>query len=476
MTMSVNTFEFVTCDPKSKLKPGTSLQVRSRCMQGRNKREDSRRSQREKKRAAKERGDVVTQQIQEPDVSGVPTLRSTISDLALFSFPGTTIDSEAASLLSRAFQHNVADQTITPLDRCIDVECLESVSFGWLFSDATFLHSVLCANYAMKDFMAPQWNGSPSSKTIFHLRETLSLLRVKMQDQNVHQDDSALQVILNLALLAAVYDDWAAAAVHLEGMRRIVRMRGDMVLLCARPTLHFKLDRLVSLCFSSCSHLTQHSIDLVWFLSSGKDPFFMQPIVTWDSIMSAPYSPLPSGLFQPSPNWDVRLVNVFRDLQHICLRINRNKLKYARNNPSLFQGGLTSVQSRLIYLGRFLKDPIEKLVHLAMLAFMTTTFKIPGRRISYKWLLERLRETYKEVGDDLFRLDHSLVVWVLITVAFTVAGPGTYWIKQAWRGTYEELNWAAVKDQLMCVMWIEIMHDKAGKKVYHQLEESRFWA
>jgi hypothetical protein len=471
--MPVTVFEFVPCNPKSKLKPGTTLQVRSRCMQGKNKREDSRRTKREKKKAAKECGDVVTQRVQEPVASGVPALWSTISDLALFRFAGTTIDSEATGLLSKAFEHNIADQSITPLDRCIDIECLESVSLGWLFSDITFLHSVLCASYAINDFMAPQWNGKPSRKTVFHLRETLSLLQVKMQDHNVHQDDSALQVIFNLALLAAVYGDWAAAAAHLEGMRKIVRMRGDMVFLCTRPTLHFKLDRLVSLSFSTCSRIKQSSIDLAWFLSSGKKPFFMRPIVTWNSVMSVPYLPLPPRLFQPSPDWDVRLVNVFRDLQYICLRINRNKLKYARHNPSAFQGGLTSIQSRLIYLSKFLKNPVEKLVHLAMMAFMTTTFKIPGRKVSYNWLLERLEDTYNEIGDGLIRLDQSLVLWALVTVAFTVAGAGTEWIKEAWKGTYPELDWAAVKDHLMRVMWIEMMHDEAGERVYHQLEDSR---
>jgi hypothetical protein len=221
--------------------------------------------------------------------------------------------------------------------------------------------------------------------------------------------------------------------------------------------------------------LTQDSIDLVWFLSSGKNPFFMQPIATWNSIMSAPYSPLPPDLFQPSPEWNVRLVNVFRDLQYTCLRINHNQFKYARHNPSVFQSGLSSVQSRLLYLGKFLENPLERLVHLTMLALMTTTFKIPGRKVRYKWLLQQLQDTYKEVGSSLFSLDESLVLWVLVTTAFTVAGAQTRWIQEVWKGTYVEPNWATVKDHLMRVMWIETMHDQAGESVYHQLEESRFF-
>jgi hypothetical protein len=49
--MAVTTFEFVLLDPQSNLKPGrNSLQIRSRCMQGRNKREGSRRSRKEGKK------------------------------------------------------------------------------------------------------------------------------------------------------------------------------------------------------------------------------------------------------------------------------------------------------------------------------------------------------------------------------------------------------------------------------------------
>jgi hypothetical protein len=159
----------------------------------------------------------------------------------------------------------------------------------------------------------------------------------------------------------------------------------------------------------------------------------------------------------------------------MCLRINRNQLKYARHNPSAFQGGLSSIQSRLSYLGKFLQDPLERLIHLTMLAFMTTTFKIPGRKVRYKWLLQQLQDTYKEVGSSLYSLDESVVLWVLVTTAFTVAGAQTRWIQEAWEGTYVEPNWTTVKNHLMRVIWIEIMHDQAGELVYHQLEESRFF-
>ncbi|KAH7081276.1 hypothetical protein BKA63DRAFT_503502 [Paraphoma chrysanthemicola] len=379
-------FEFVISDPVSNPKPGKSLQIRSRCVQGKNKHRKK-----------------------------------------------------------------------TPLDRCVDLECLESSSFEWLFTDTAFLHSVLCASYAINDFMSPQWNGHPGRKTVFHLRETLSLLRARMQDEHAYQDEAVLRIIINLTLLAAVFGDWVAAAAHFEGLHRIVHLRGNTAFLKARPTLHFKLDR----------------IDLAWSLSSGRRPYFIQPISSWDCRVKVPYKPLPSGLYQPSPDWDFRLANVFKDFQNITLKINCNKLKFVINNPAIFQDDLASLQSRLMSLADLVTTPIEQLVRLTMLAMLTTTFHIPGRKVPYTWVVEQLRDNYIAAGSEV-RRDKSLLLWVLMTVLITVAGPNETWIQDAWTHIDTTLTWTDVKERLLRVMWIELVHDKPGEVVYQQLETSTY--
>jgi hypothetical protein len=235
--------EFVVLDPLSDPKPGKCLQIRSRCMQGKNKREGSRRSQREKRRRAKEE-DVAAQRPQEIIAPGVPPPVSIISDLALVRFAGSDIDSEAKGLLFKAFAYNVANHTLSPLDRCVNFGLVDSASFEWLFSDATFLHSTLCASYAVNDFTNPHWDGKPGRRTVIHLRETLSLLRAKISNEcAAYQDESVLYVIINLVLLAAVLGDREAAVTHLKGLQKIVQLRGNLEILRTRPRLHFKLDR-----------------------------------------------------------------------------------------------------------------------------------------------------------------------------------------------------------------------------------------
>jgi hypothetical protein len=280
-----------------------------------------------------------------------------------------------------------------------------------------------------------------------------------MQDEHVYQDETVLRVVINLTLLAAVFQDWVAAAAHFGALHRIVHLRGDMAFLRTRPTLHFKLDR----------------IDLAWSLSSGRRPYFVQPVESWGCTITAPYAPLPPNLYRPSADWDYRIVNVFKDFQNLTLKINRNRLRFVTHDPSIFQGDLASLQSRLICLADIVTKPTEQLVRLVMLAMLTTTFLIPGRKIPYDWVVEQLRKAFITASSEV-RSDRSLLLWMLVITSFTVAKAHDKWIRDAWLVVGAELEWADVKAHLMRVMWIEIVHDEPGEMAYQQLKMSTFAA
>jgi hypothetical protein len=180
------------------------------------------------------------------------------------------------------------------------------------------------------------------------------------------------------------------------------------------------------------------------------------------------------GLYQPPLHWDYRLANIFQDFQYLSLRINRVALKRATHNPACFQAILTSLQSRLVQVGDYVQTPVEELVRLTMLAFLTTTFKTPGRRLPYGWVMRRLSEVYKTVADDPCGLDMALRLWVLMTNAFTVIGTQQEWVREAWRETELGMTWDYVKSQLLGVMWIELIHNKPGEEAFYELEVLRF--
>ncbi|PVH71671.1 hypothetical protein DL98DRAFT_434740 [Cadophora sp. DSE1049] len=395
-------YEFVMSDPVKNLKPGKSLQIRRHCMQGRNTREGSRRMQQGKRRrSVEDREEVLElQRALRPIklfVSGMPPSESLIGDLALLRFAGPGIDSKARNFLFKAFAYSFANQALSPLDRCVEFDCLDSDSFELFLSDNAFLHSVMCASFAINDILNSQWNGKPGPQTLFHLRNALSLLQVKLRDKNVHQDESVLQVVLNLALLAGAFGEWPAAGTHFKGLHKLVQMRGHLEFLKGRPKLHFKLDR----------------IDLARTLTTGRRPLFLDPAVSWDPIIPSPYLTLPAELYQPSPDWHPRLVNIFQDFQYLY-------------------------------------------------------WKLP-----YDWVIRQLGDAYTKAAQQLLQEDICLRVWLLMTVSFAVASPQKDWIREEWGKIYLELDhdWAGVKNQLMRVMWIESIHDGPGEIVFKQLEE-----
>lgn len=119
-----------------------------------------------------------------------------------------------------------------------------------------------------------------------------------------------------------------------------------------------------------------------------------------------------------------------------------------------------------MHLDDLLKNPVEQLVRLTMLAFMTTTFKLPGRKVPYNWVVEQLGNSHKKVLGGSLSRDISLLLWVLVTAAFTLTGTHEQWVRDAWAEADLGLDWVAVKNHLMRVMWIEIIHDRLGQMVY----------
>ncbi|KAM0722725.1 hypothetical protein Q7P37_002166 [Cladosporium fusiforme] len=458
-------FEFVISDPLSNPKPGRkSSQIRSRCMQGKNKREGSRRSKKEQRKLAQvkeseEQGAL--EQQQRPSEHNAweltPVIRpSRLLDHTRFADP--SLPAEAKGLLLRAVAYDITNTSLLPFDCCVDFESAKdpNKSFEWLYTDTAFLHSMLTTSYAVHDFKMPGWSGSPvaSQQTVMHLHKTLSLLQTRMQNQYAYQEEPVLHSVLNLAMLAAGFGEWKPALAHLGGLQRIVQLRGDLDYLATRPNLHFKLN----------------GIDLVWTLASGKEPFFTRVPTSWDSIFPSPRPSKAANLLSPPLYWDMRLVNAFTDLQTLSLQINQSVRAHTRYNAARFSSVLTSVQSRLTYLRGALDDPLQEVMRLAMLALMTTTFAVPGRKTPYNRVVAELPELYPKIGNRECGQRRKLLLWALIVFVSTVVSAQEQWLREAWNEVAPGLNWMGVREILAEVMWIEVAHDGIGEMAFDQLQ------
>jgi hypothetical protein len=169
---------------------------------------------------------------------------------------------------------------------------------------------------------------------------------------------------------------------------------------------------------------------------------------------------------------------VFRDFQRVANGINFNVRSHARQNAKCFQGILSSLQTRLMHLEHSLPQPIEQLVRLSLLALLTTTFKVPGRKIPYFWLAQRLETAFAEVCSGPVAVDPVLQQWVVVVAAISICESADGWPRGAWETSATERNWNAMKTSLLGVVWIECIHDQLGEGIFQkmsvcQVEERR---
>jgi hypothetical protein len=192
--MAITTFEFVSLDPQSNLKPGkNSSQIRSRCMQGKNKRDGSRRSRKEGKKLLQ---DSSTEgQTRRQNVPLQASSKVKLSSQAFISLDhpqSSSMDVQLSSgnLVVEAFAYDITNRSLSPFDCCVDFESIPGhmVPFEKLHFDKLFVNSIMATGYALNDFKVLGKSASPTQQTMQHLQNTLSLLQVKLQSPVEYQD------------------------------------------------------------------------------------------------------------------------------------------------------------------------------------------------------------------------------------------------------------------------------------------------
>ncbi|KAF2681004.1 hypothetical protein K458DRAFT_392232 [Lentithecium fluviatile CBS 122367] len=435
-------FEFIPADSSGRSNAAERTRIRSRCMQGKNKRDGSRRSLREARRGTPKPALSVPQ----PPPSNVAI--SLAED----------IGRQSRETLFKVFAYKSLEQSMSPLKDCVSFSPIETKCFEWLFNDASFLHALLLVGSMMNDFNLYNIQ-QPGSKTYKYLRKTILLLNIKLGEQEAHSKDSTLYVVITLTMLAAWSSDWRAASAHIAGLYKIVELRGGLEYLAQRPKLHFKLDR----------------IDLAWALSSGERPYFLPIVVSWDPLF--PRDQLPNhvraSMLSMEGNVDERLATVFHDLQFLTYTINTHAQKHTKWEADSFQAILNSIQARLLRLPSTPTDPLSESMRLGMLAFLTTMFAMPGRKIPYPFLAHRFRGLFQKWknADDRKRRP-TVQLWALTVGAVSaVVDVDEDWFLEAWKACSSalETSWEEARLRLLSVMWIECMHDNSGRMAFQQL-------
>ncbi|KAJ5373423.1 Protein of unknown function DUF3468 [Penicillium concentricum] len=499
-------FAFVTYGGDDKQTPADRSQVRSHCMKGRNKREGSRRSNREARRAAKQFSTNV-------EMSAVPVIKCR-SSLAIsqggnasisttvprrvkqrsappdegpwdrlpqaprgFVF-GPVVDEFAnavgqmpESLMRQFMAFNRITEASYPLVE-IAVDFNDDVGFGsiWPSFDKSFLHTILFINSAVNDWAQ---NLPLAKSSQFHLGRTLTLLNKKLATGASHLDDTTIYTVMLLAIVSSTSGDYDASNAHMAGLQRLVEMRGSHGYLWVNPVTQFKLECL----------------DLMWCLTAGGAPLFLKGPVSWDPAFTRPSPSVDVELYLALSQafMDPRLIIAFQDLQRLTELINVHADSNMRLNASEFQPVLSSIQTRLLHLKNLLVDMPGEWLCLGMLAFLATMFRVPGRQVAYKHLADRLRRACRTlvpsasspISQSMSAPStnsglRSILRWLAIVCGATVFGTSERWLQELWDSIAEpNLLWAETRTELKQVMWIGCIQDERGRRIFAALELSR---
>lgn len=98
-----------------------------------------------------------------------------------------------------------------------------------MLSDPVYLHAMLFSSEAYADIRLGRGR---SDRTVYHFMETLRLLqnRISLPDDPRAVADPTIMTVIMLALAAETLGDSASAKQHLEGLQRMVSLRGGFAM------------------------------------------------------------------------------------------------------------------------------------------------------------------------------------------------------------------------------------------------------
>ncbi|RSL60407.1 hypothetical protein CEP53_005437 [Fusarium sp. AF-6] len=470
---------FVITDGSGRIGSSERQLIRRHCMRQKNKQPGSRRSRREAARAAAELSSESRLEIQGVTHSSdrlvsrdrvVPSSTSekkslvikqcilpSPSDWALFPFP-EGLDHSAQKLMHEYFIHNPIRDSFYPFKHFgihIDFDEDPFMCFRLLCSEKLCFQAILLLTSASNDLVLQR----PLSGTTYrHLRRVLPLLNQRLSDREAYRNDITLYVVSILASIAILFGDYSAARAHAIGLSEILRLRGGSRAVNDNPVIQFSMDRL-----NFSSSLVTKLWTPIYDRSAWETPVF--PIEVINAHQSQDMVCI-DGLVNTG------LAIVFRYLQYTAILFNTHYHSKTPINGAFIRQCLGFVHSSLIDLEGRLTGELSKCIHLGMMIFLATTFRLPGWIGQHycQGLAEKMQVAYAAAKPLIPVRHRTLDIWLMM---MTQISSGT--AAEECRGLLKmcELDWDETRRRLKQVMWIDAFHDDIGKRAFETLASSR---
>jgi len=156
---------------------------------------------------------------------------------------------------------NLDKEGVYPYEVCLQVHPAERGWFPYMINDICCIHSMMFAVRAFVD--RASHGGQISGQAAFHYAQTLQLLQARLNafeqgQRDIVFRDSTIMVIIILAAAAELTGDFAAVENHIDGLLKIVSLRGGVGSLNTHNNMQVKVCRYGSDTLTSSIRVHSH--------------------------------------------------------------------------------------------------------------------------------------------------------------------------------------------------------------------------
>ncbi|KAL5089488.1 hypothetical protein Trisim1_005184 [Trichoderma cf. simile WF8] len=362
----------------------------------------------------------------------------------------------------------MAKRVIYPLERCINFDKKDKFDRMWfelMTQDAAYLHTVLFTSQTYFMHTSSQNNPGAVKTVIMHHSRALQLLRERLaaKHEEVKISDPTILVVLALAGHAHMINDYETAKTHIDGLRRIVQLRGGLSTFSYHPKLSIELlkcDLGIALSYGTKT---------VFFTEPSSE--FLMPYPDFKQFMTQHSSPAEQETYSSLEhlNIDEKLGNTWSVLRRFCLVINSAAEHKRRLPKEILLNTMAPVMYRLLNM-TFESGSFNESIRLVQLAFSSHVFlHWQGVKYPHTYLPERFRNCLLTLKFPIESSPH-LLCWLLVMGAISIFGP----TDNAWLVPWIQVNlrlcevesWDKLRHQLKQFLWIDILHDHLGESIF----------
>ncbi|CZT14338.1 uncharacterized protein RCC_00315 [Ramularia collo-cygni] len=304
-------------------------------------------------------------------------------------------------------------------------------------------------------------NGESSPKALNHISRNFDLIQRRIDGDDA-LSDSTLAIVVSLFHQEQIRKQYAAARVHMNGLQRMVKLRGGISKLESSPYLLLK----------TCK------IDIMFALQSGQKPMFFRDNMAYvRNVISKEGMSLActnNALFERYSQLDSNFQDVLVDIAGSCSLFNE-KGKDVPLGMIPFLELIISICYRLLRF-RPLQIPSRQndsqgALHLGSTIVMMTVFLQLGhlRMIDYTLISRCLQQT---LTASLLDEDCELYLWLAVIGSIWTSGSeDSSWIIARVREASDRAglkSWTELRGRIAIFPWIHVIHDLPGYEIWQQ--------